>query len=117
MLSLISGIMSVMCGIMILAYPEAGKWALTLLFPIWFIAHCISRLAHIGIIRMFECSFYYYFTVAVNIVGILLGFFMVFSPVLTFVTMRTVAYIAAVYLILFGIESIVAAFGRRHSGW
>ena len=66
---------------------------------------------------MFECSFYYYFTVAVNIVGILLGFFMVFSPVLTFVTMRTVAYIAAVYLILFGIESIVAAFGRRHSGW
>lgn len=117
MLSLISGIMSVMCGIMILAYPEAGKWALTLLFPIWFIAHCISRLAHIGIIRMFECSFYYYFTVAVNIVGILLGFFMVFSPVLTFVTMRTVAYIAAVYLILFGSESIVAAFGRRHSGW
>ena len=103
MLSLISGIMSVMCGIMILAYPEAGKWALTLLFPIWFIAHCISRLAHIGIIRMF--------------VGILLGFFMVFSPALTFVTMRTVAYIAAVYLILFGIESIVAAFGRRHSGW
>ena len=95
----------------------AGRWVLIILFPVWFIAHCISRLAHIGIIRMFDCSFYYYFTVAVNIVGILLGFFMVFSPVLTFVTMRTVAYIAAVYLILFGIESIVAAFGRRHSGW
>ena len=42
---------------------------------------------------------------------------MVFSPVLTFVTMRTVAYIAAVYLILFGIESIVAAFRTAALGW
>lgn len=42
MLSLISGILSVMCGVMLIANPNVGKWALTILLPIWFIAHCIS---------------------------------------------------------------------------
>ena len=44
MLSLISGILSVMCGIMLVANPNLGKWALTILLPVWFIAHCISGL-------------------------------------------------------------------------
>lgn len=39
--SLISGILSVMTGLMLLIYPTAGKIILTVLFPIWFIAHCI----------------------------------------------------------------------------
>lgn len=42
-ISLIAGILSVMTGIMLLVYPGAGTLALTLLFPIWFIAHCICR--------------------------------------------------------------------------
>lgn len=48
MMSLISGILSVMCGIMLIANPNVGKWALTIMMPVWFIAHCISRLAHLG---------------------------------------------------------------------
>ena len=64
-LSLISGIMSVMCGIMLMAYPEAGKWAISLLFPVWFIAHCISRLAHLDRQRLFG-GFCYCFSCAAN---------------------------------------------------
>ena len=37
-ISLITGILSVMAGIMLLAYPRAGEWVLSFLFPIWFIA-------------------------------------------------------------------------------
>lgn len=48
-ISLISGILSVMSGIMLLVYPAAGALVLTLLFPIWFIAHCISKLTHLPI--------------------------------------------------------------------
>ncbi len=33
MLSLISGILSVMCGVMLIANPNVGKWALTILLP------------------------------------------------------------------------------------
>ena len=111
--SLISGILSVMCGCMLLLYPDAGKWILSLLFPIWFIAHCISRLSHAYILRMAGQKFFYWFSLAVNIAGLVLGILMVFNPVLTFMTMRFMGYIVAVYLILLGVDSIMAAFHRR----
>lgn len=46
-LSLISGILSVMSGVMLVACPGAGVIVLTVLFPIWFMAHCVSRLTHL----------------------------------------------------------------------
>lgn len=115
-LSLISGIMSVMCGIMLLAYPEAGKWAISLLFPVWFIAHCISRLTHLDRQRVFG-GFCYYFSCAANAIGVVLGFLMLLRPALSFMTMQGIGYVVAVYLVLLGIESIVTAFGHRHTSW
>lgn len=113
MMSLISGILSVMCGIMLLLYPGAGKWVLSLLFPVWFIAHCISRLSHIGMIRMTRGKFAYYASLVVYIVGLVLGFLMIFRPMLTFLSMRAVGYVIAVYLVLLGIDSVVTSFRRR----
>ncbi len=110
--SLISGVLSVMCGCMLLLYPGAGKWVLSLLFPIWFMAHCISRLAHVYIIHMTGRKFFYWFSLTVNIAGLALGILMVFNPVLTFMTMRFMGYVAAVYLILLGVDSIAAVSGR-----
>ena len=115
-LSLISGILSVMCGVMLLIYPNAGKWVLSLLFPIWFIAHCISRLSRVDMLRMTGGRFAYYFTLIVNILGLILGVLMFFYPVVTFMTLRVMGYFAAVYLVLLGIDSIVLAFGRS-SKW
>lgn len=115
-LSLISGILSVMCGVMLLIYPNAGKWVLSLLFPIWFIAHCISRLSRVDMLRMMGGRFAYYFTLIVNILGLILGVLMFFYPVVTFMTLRVMGYFAAVYLVLLGIDSIVLAFGRS-SKW
>ena len=117
MLSLISGILSVMCGIMLLANPNVGKWALTILLPIWFIAHCISGLTHTNFVRLIENRFYYYFALILNILGLILGFLMLFSPVLSFLTIRAISYMIAVYLVLFGAESVIAAFARRHTDW
>ena len=117
MLSLISGILSVMCGVMLIANPNVGKWALTILLPIWFIAHCISELTRTNLIRLIGNPFYYYFSLILNILGLVLGFVMIFSPALSFVTLRAICYMVAIYLILFGIESIIAAFARRNSDW
>lgn len=108
-LSLISGILSVMSGIMLLVYPRTGVLVLTVLFPIWFIAHCISRLAHLGHIRFVAGNGIYYFTLIVNIIGLILGFLMIFNP---FFTLTTIRYFASVYLILLGIDSVVMAFSR-----
>lgn len=117
MLSLISGILSVMCGVMLIANPNVGKWALTILLPIWFIAHCISELTRTNLIRLIGNPFYYYFSLILNILGLVLGFVMIFSPALSFVTLRAICYMVAIYLILFGIESIIAGFARRNSDW
>ena len=52
MTALVSGILSVMCGFMLLVYPSAGQWAMTLLFPLWFLTHCISNLTHLNWVRL-----------------------------------------------------------------
>ncbi len=112
-LSLISGIMSVMCGFMLLANPSIGKWALTVLFPIWFIAHCISGLTRSNLLRFVGSRFYYGFSMTLNILGLILGFMMLFSPVMSFMTIRAMSYMIAIYLIIFGIDGVISAFTRR----
>lgn len=107
--SLISGVLSIMSGIMLLVYPNAGKWVLTLLFPIWFIAHCISRLSHLGTIRVVAGSFYYYFALIVNILGIVLGVIMILNP---FISAISISLTVGAYLILTGVESVIIAFSR-----
>ena len=114
LISLISGILSVMSGIMLLVYPGAGIMVLTLLFPIWFIAHCISKLTHLHHIRIVAGTNMYIFTLIINIVGLVLGFMMILSPLFT---ISTIQYFASVYLILLGIDSIVMAIspiGKRY---
>ena len=108
-LSLISGILSVMSGIMLLVYPGTGMVVLSILFPIWFIAHCISRLAHIGHIRYIAGKGIYYFSLIVNIIGLILGCLMFLRP---FFTLTAISYLAGVYLILLGIDAIVVAVSR-----
>lgn len=108
-LSLISGVLSVMSGLMLVIYPGTGMLVLTVLFPIWFIAHGISRLAHLQHIRYVAGNGIYYFMLIVNVIGLVLGVLMIFNPLFTFTTIR---YFASVYLILLGIDSVVMAVSR-----
>lgn len=104
--SLVSGILSTITGFMLLVYPGAGVLALSILFPIWFIAHCISRLCHSGHIRIVAGNGIYYFTLILNIIGLIVGFLMILRP---FFTILTASWLIGFYLILLGIESIVIA--------
>lgn len=114
MLSLVSGILSVMAGISIVIHPDAGKWIISLLLPIWFIAHCISRLCHFSPIRRLTGRRYYYFTLIVNILGIILGCLLILMP---WVTLISVSCIISIYLILLGIEGIITAFSGLGNRW
>ena len=107
--SMISGILSVMSGIMLLAYPKAGVLMLTLLFPIWFISHCISRLFNMAHIRFVSGKKIYIFMLITNIIGLILGFMMLFRPLFTLTIIR---YIACAYLVLLGIDGVVMALSR-----
>lgn len=113
-ISLVSGILSIMTGIALLAYPGIAERVVSLLFPLWFITHCISRLAHVEVIRLMSSRFYYYFSLAVNTIGLILGFLMLFQP---FLALFTVGYLVAFLLIVFGIDCILMAFTDMGSRW
>ena len=105
-ISLIAGIVSVMAGVMLLVYPRTGALALTILFPLWFISHCISRLFHLHHLRFFYgggCTF----GIVLNVIGLALGFLMLMSPLFTLTTLR---WLSGLYLILLGIDSALMAF-------
>ena len=68
-LALVSGVLSVMSGLMLVVYPSTGALVLTVLFPIWFIAHVVSRLTHLGHIRFVAGEGVYWLTLIVNLIG------------------------------------------------
>lgn len=108
-LSLVAGILSVMSGIMLVAYPRTGVLVLTVLFPIWFIAHCISRLAQLNHVRYVAGNGIYRFALILNIIGLILGLLMCLRPVFALATLR---WFAGAYLILLGIDAVVIAVSR-----
>lgn len=110
-LSLVAGILSILAGIFILLNPGAGQWAFGAFFPLWFIAHCISRLANLGVTRVVAGNAYYYFALIVNILGLILGVLLLFNP---WVSMLTLGYIIGLYLVLLGVGSIVMAFAKTN---
>ncbi len=111
---LISGIFSIMAGFMLAVYPNAGKWILVLLLPVWFIAHCVSRLTHLNYIRIMAGKFYYYLTLAVNVVGIVLGCLMILRPA---VALFSTGFLIGTYFILLGVDCILTAISRTGSKW
>lgn len=113
-ISLVTGILSVLSGFMFLIYPGAGKVVLTVLFPIWFTMHCISRLSHLNMIRLIAGKRCYYFTMIINIVGLVLGFMTFINPWFTFLS---VSYLIGAYLVLSGIDSVITAFSGMGKKW
>ena len=98
--ALVTGILSILTGILVLAQPAVGSVSLAILFPVWFIAHCISGLTRLPLIRWTAGNGYYYFALAVNVIGLM----MLCSPLLS---MLSLPWMAGICLLLLGINSIV----------
>ena len=107
--SLVTGVLGVMAGLVLMVHPGAGRWAIGLFFPLWFIAHCISRLAGLNAVSFFAGRAVYWFTLILNILGLILGAMMLFDP---WVSLLSLQYIVAFYLVLLGADCILLAFSR-----
>ena len=105
--ALVTGILSLLADILLLCNIGAGRWAMTLLFPLWFIAHCISRLSHLSLIRMIAGNVSYYFTLVINILGLFLGFMMLLNPYLALIS---AGWLIGMYLICQGVDSLLLSF-------
>ena len=104
--SLVTGVLGVMAGLVLMVHPGAGRWAIGLFFPLWFIAHCISRLTHLSVVRFIAGTAVSVIELVVNILGILLGISMLLTPQMTFLSMNLVI---GFYLLLLGIDCIIEA--------
>ena len=107
MVSLVAGVLSVMAGVVILVNPRVGMAVFSLLFALWFITHCVSRLASLSRVRLVAGRGAYYAALVLNLVGLVLGAVLVVLPTASILTL---GYLAAVYLIVLGAESLVMAF-------
>ena len=112
MLSLVSVILSVMSGIMLITYPDAGALILGVLFPLWFITHCTARLARLEWMKSIIRTGTFYCLMALNITGIIIGFLLLISP---YHAVISTVYLVGAYLVLLGAESIVLAFSKAGS--
>lgn len=106
---ILSGILNVLVGILLLFNVGAGAWTLSILFPAWFIVHCIARLANLDFVKLFGSTFEYWFTLIANVIGIALGIMLLFNPVLS---ASTLVYFVAFYLLLEGFSSVILGFGN-----
>lgn len=107
MVSLVAGVLSVMAGVVILVNPQVGMVVFSLLFALWFITHCVSRLASLSRVRLAAGRGAYYAALVLNLMGLVLGAVLVVLPAASILTL---GYLAAVYLIVLGAESLVMAF-------
>lgn len=108
--SLVTGILGVMAGFMLIAYPGAGTWALAMILPIWIIAHCISRLSHLQYMKMHFGMTYYTISLILNILGLIVGILLIFRPMITIFSM---GLLVGAFLIIEGAECILAGMGGR----
>ena len=58
-----------------------------LLFPLWFLTHCISNLTHLNWVRLTAGRVNYTISLVLNILGIMLATLMLLHPVLSAVSM------------------------------
>lgn len=114
MISLIAGIISTMAGFMLVIYPGSGTWILVLILPVWIIAHSISRLCHIEEIKMTSGKFNYYFSLILNIAGIVLGVIMIFSPSFSYLV---AGFVIGTCFIVMGAELITNGIGDIKAGY
>ncbi|MEG1503941.1 HdeD family acid-resistance protein [Enterococcus sp. 22-H-5-01] len=103
---IIVGIFDLLIGIFLFFNVTAGLIALPYVFAIWFIVDSIVALAESSIFRERGTGFYW-FNLVINILGIILGFMLLFNPITSALTL---AFLVGFYFMMIGISFIVYAF-------
>ncbi len=105
----IVGVVDIILGLLLLFNINVGVSTLPFIFAIWFIIDSIEGLFTSEIARSLG-SGYYWFTIILNILGIIIGFSLLFNPV---ASALTISFLIGFYLMIFGIMNLVEAFIRN----
>lgn len=105
---LLLGILNIIFGILLIIFPGAGSTFIIYLFAFWFI---FSSVLGIFVVTPEErtSKWYHFFSVLVNIIGVIAGIILLFNPLLG---AFAVSFFVSVMFLLIGINYIFDAFAH-----
>lgn len=106
-LTLISGIITVIVGLLMMFNLFATAVIISILLPIVFIVHCVVRLANLGFVKATVGNGMFWLLLVLNVLGVVLGAIMLLNPA---ATISAIPLIFSFYLLVLGVESIVMFF-------
>ena len=104
-LALISGILGVVAGILMIINMPAGVMTIAILFPIWFIAQCVSALFNLNLTKAIFGKAVFWLSLVVNLLGLFFGITLLADPLGAYVSAGAVG---VMYLITIGLGNTVA---------
>lgn len=98
---LLTGILDILFAILLFANSMFSVIFLSYLFAIWFLVDSIASIAAA------DFSLHRTFNIVMAVLGIIVGIMMLFNPL---VSLFTLAYLVAAYLVIFGVIFLARAF-------
>lgn len=102
---MVIGIIDLLIGIFFIFNISAGVVALPYVFAVWFIIDSVLALFTADLFRGISEG-HYWFTVVINVLGILLGIMLLFNPLSSALTL---SFLVGFYFMVVGINQIVYA--------
>lgn len=107
--TLISGILDIIVGIIFLFSHEIGGITIAILFAVWFFVDSVVGIIFSWHLRDYSTG-YFILNLILNIISLLIAIALIFNPVLAAVTL---VYLVAFWLMVFGFNEIFVAFMHR----
>ncbi len=113
--SLICGMLSIMVGAVLLAYPNSGmEIRYSLVFPIWYGGHCLFRLVNLKVHHQVAEKWSFWMSLMISILGLIFVVLMLLDPgILPF----ELHVISGIYLLASGVDNIAIAFSKLGGKW
>lgn len=100
------GIFDIIIGIFLLFNISSGVVALPFVFAIWFLVDSFVGLFSSSALKNISTG-YYWFSIIIDILGVIVGFMLLFNPVSSALTL---SFLVGFYFMMFGITEIIYAF-------
>lgn len=101
------GIVDLILGLIFVFRPNFGILYIAIIFAIWFIFDSIMDFTTARFFKETASKGYYWALIILSILGIILGVILLFSPV---ISAMTIVWIISFFLLLFGFVKIIQAF-------
>lgn len=108
-ITLISGILDIIVGILFLCSYDIGGLTIAYLFSIWFFVDSIAGIIFSWHLRDFATG-YFVFNLIMNIFSLVIAVILILNPVLAVLSL---IWLVAFWLLVFGINEIILAWMHR----